>query len=159
MILMPTWTSSQSSRSNRCRKQSIAQTIRFYQAGGHHFINPINSLNSLNRQKICRYQRIDISLQSHSKKWAFFKRIFKGFCKNAEIAQLVEHDLAKVGVASSSLVFRSREVIRNDGLFSYVPMGYVAPTRLSSRKYLQRRIIHSSNTTLEDSGNLPERGQ
>ena len=27
---------------------------------------------------------------------------------NAEIAQLVEHDLAKVGVASSSLVFRSR---------------------------------------------------
>ena len=26
----------------------------------------------------------------------------------AEIAQLVEHDLAKVGVASSSLVFRSK---------------------------------------------------
>ena len=29
--------------------------------------------------------------------------------KNAEIAQLVEHDLAKVGVASSSLVFRSKK--------------------------------------------------
>ena len=28
--------------------------------------------------------------------------------KNAEIAQLVEHNLAKVGVASSSLVFRSQ---------------------------------------------------
>ena len=28
--------------------------------------------------------------------------------KFAEIAQLVEHDLAKVGVASSSLVFRSK---------------------------------------------------
>ena len=28
--------------------------------------------------------------------------------KNAEIAQLVEHNLAKVGVASSSLVFRSK---------------------------------------------------
>ena len=28
-------------------------------------------------------------------------------CDNAEIAQLVEHNLAKVGVASSSLVFRS----------------------------------------------------
>ena len=27
--------------------------------------------------------------------------------KTAEIAQLVEHNLAKVGVASSSLVFRS----------------------------------------------------
>ncbi len=26
---------------------------------------------------------------------------------NAEVAQLVEHDLAKVGVASSNLVFRS----------------------------------------------------
>ena len=28
---------------------------------------------------------------------------------SAEIAQLVEHNLAKVGVASSSLVFRSHE--------------------------------------------------
>ena len=31
--------------------------------------------------------------------------------QNAEIAQLVEHNLAKVRVASSSLVFRSREKI------------------------------------------------
>ena len=32
---------------------------------------------------------------------------------DAEIAQLVEHDLAKVGVASSSLVFRSeKEVVK-----------------------------------------------
>ena len=30
------------------------------------------------------------------------------FGKYAEIAQLVEHNLAKVGVASSSLVFRSK---------------------------------------------------
>ena len=30
----------------------------------------------------------------------------------AEIAQLVEHNLAKVGVASSSLVFRSKQVAR-----------------------------------------------
>ena len=37
------------------------------------------------------------------------KAILKSeFQKNAEIAQLVEHNLAKVGVASSSLVFRSR---------------------------------------------------
>ena len=37
---------------------------------------------------------------------------------NAEIAQLVEHNLAKVGVASSSLVFRSKtkEVSRNADL-------------------------------------------
>ena len=32
----------------------------------------------------------------------------KSVPENAEIAQLVEHDLAKVGVASSSLVFRSK---------------------------------------------------
>ena len=31
----------------------------------------------------------------------------RGTENNAEVAQLVEHDLAKVGVASSSLVFRS----------------------------------------------------
>ena len=33
---------------------------------------------------------------------------------NAEIAQLVEHDLAKVGVASSSLVFRSKGQFSTD---------------------------------------------
>ena len=32
----------------------------------------------------------------------------------AEIAQLVEHDLAKVGVASSSLVFRSRKRLQRN---------------------------------------------
>ncbi len=32
--------------------------------------------------------------------------------ENAEIAQLVEHNLAKVRVASSSLVFRSKRVLR-----------------------------------------------
>ena len=31
------------------------------------------------------------------------------FGKYAEVAQLVEHNLAKVGVASSSLVFRSKQ--------------------------------------------------
>ena len=34
----------------------------------------------------------------------------------AEVAQLVEHNLAKVGVASSSLVFRSKRVSRNADL-------------------------------------------
>ena len=41
----------------------------------------------------------------------------------AEIAQLVEHNLAKVRVASSSLVFRSRykkgQYVVHTGLFSY----------------------------------------
>ena len=39
--------------------------------------------------------------------------------KNAEIAQLVEHNLAKVGVASSSLVFRSKGQL-NAVLFCYI---------------------------------------
>ena len=36
--------------------------------------------------------------------------------ENAEIAQLVEHNLAKVGVASSSLVFRSPLGCSNGGM-------------------------------------------
>ena len=37
---------------------------------------------------------------------------------NAKVAHLVEHDLAKVGVASSSLVFRSKQKIPSrDGIF------------------------------------------
>ena len=39
----------------------------------------------------------------------------------AEIAQLVEHDLAKVGVASSSLVFRSRRSRVKSGFFVSEP--------------------------------------
>ena len=38
----------------------------------------------------------------------------------AEIAQLVEHDLAKVGVASSSLVFRSKRLVAMRGVFVVV---------------------------------------
>ena len=41
----------------------------------------------------------------------------------AEIAQLVEHNLAKVGVASSSLVFRSSFSLTSVGLFSYISVG------------------------------------
>ena len=42
------------------------------------------------------------------------------FEEKAEIAQLVEHDLAKVGVASSSLVFRSKEAPEMAPLFAYM---------------------------------------
>ena len=47
--------------------------------------------------------RIIYSYAGHSRKILHLE--------NAEIAQLVEHNLAKVGVASSSLVFRSKAVI------------------------------------------------
>ena len=42
-------------------------------------------------------------------------RLLARFQLYAEIAQLVEHDLAKVGVASSNLVFRSKSRIREVG--------------------------------------------
>ncbi len=41
----------------------------------------------------------------------------KNGLQNAEIAQLVEHNLAKVRVASSSLVFRSKEVSKSLAFF------------------------------------------
>ena len=49
------------------------------------------------------------------------KSVFLPPISQAEVAQLVEHNLAKVGVASSSLVFRS---IRRDAmlrLFLFIP--------------------------------------
>ena len=49
------------------------------------------------------------------------KAILKSeFQKNAEIAQLVEHNLAKVGVASSSLVFRSSVKTAISCLFLFI---------------------------------------
>ena len=66
--------------------------------------------------KIFIFERI---LKFFSKKFGSLKNI-RTFAipngKNAEIAQLVEHNLAKVGVASSSLVFRSKRVSRNADL-------------------------------------------
>jgi hypothetical protein len=43
------------------------------------------------------------------------------FCHpNAKVAQLVEHDLAKVGVASSNLVFRSNPFGNTEGFFLFM---------------------------------------
>ena len=39
------------------------------------------------------------------------------FWHTAEVAQLVEHDLAKVGVAGSNPVFRSQKKVPKTGLF------------------------------------------
>ena len=61
--------------------------------------------------KNLRFQKISLPLQSH------FGKVHS---KQAEIAQLVEHDLAKVGVASSSLVFRSRSLTEMWGFFVYI---------------------------------------
>ena len=68
----------------------------------------------------------------HKKVWKFKKSAYLCNPKqqerglNAEIAQLVEHNLAKVGVASSSLVFRSKRVSRNaDLLFETTRRGTI----------------------------------
>ena len=42
--------------------------------------------------------------------------------RNAEVAQLVEHNLAKVGVASSSLVFRSKASQKSEAFFFLYPV-------------------------------------
>jgi hypothetical protein len=51
----------------------------------------------------CFFMDMPLYLHSQSKSGRFLKY--------AEVAQLVEHDLAKVGVAGSSLVFRSEDSI------------------------------------------------
>ena len=65
----------------------------------------LHRLNALPKQKniqnlLVVYEKT-VSLHSHLAKCAFTESVI------AEIAQLVEHDLAKVGVAGSSPVFRS----------------------------------------------------
>jgi hypothetical protein len=41
---------------------------------------------------------------------------------NAKVAQLVEHDLAKVGVASSNLVFRSKYFQYQEDIYKINPI-------------------------------------
>ena len=49
----------------------------------------------------------------------------------AEVAQLVEHDLAKVGVAGSSLVFRSKKIPSQwFGIFYLHPSGMFTTGKL-----------------------------
>jgi hypothetical protein len=47
--------------------------------------------------------------------------IFVVSIPNAKVAQLVEHDLAKVGVASSNLVFRSKSGNVGTPTFLFLP--------------------------------------
>ena len=71
---------------------------------------------------------------------------------NAEIAQLVEHNLAKVGVASSSLVFRSKWKRQLQAVFfrfalletmARTERPQVAPPRGWGCKYNSREIAHN----------------
>ena len=67
--------------------------------------------------------------------------------ETAEIAQLVEHNLAKVRVASSSLVFRSKKVSRNADLtFENSPTGYnyMQVVHYYGRLFLCRVVFNSA---------------
>ncbi len=44
---------------------------------------------------------------------------------NAKVAQLVEHDLAKVGVASSNLVFRSKCFQYQEDIYKINPIRFL----------------------------------
>ena len=64
---------------------------------------------------------------------------------NAEIAQLVEHNLAKVGVASSSLVFRSKAVIcrcPGGGMVDALVSGASVERRAGSSPVLGTRLFY-----------------
>ena len=61
-----------------------------------------------NPEKVCQFQKkhyLCIRIQGNASKNADF--LPQAFEEDAEIAQLVEHNLAKVGVAGPSPVFRS----------------------------------------------------
>ena len=61
--------------------------------------------------------------------------IADNYIKSAEIAQLVEHHLAKVGVASSSLVFRSI-------LCGNSSVGRASPCQGGGREFESRFPLH-----------------
>ena len=66
---------------------------------------------------------------------------------NAEIAQLVEHNLAKVGVASSSLVFRSKAVIcrcPGGGMVDALVSGASVERRAGSSPVLGTRLFYDN---------------
>ena len=68
--------------------------------------------------------RICVYLHSCFRTGSSFSKIFSK--KNAEIAQLVEHQLPKLRVASSNLVFRSliiKQLQRCDCFFCYAKIG------------------------------------
>ena len=67
------------------------------------------------------YKKKQKSKKIHQKYCHIKKKCIFAASKQAEVAQLVEHNLAKVGVASPSLVFRSTvETLRATSLF-FVP--------------------------------------
>ena len=88
------------------------------------WLNAVNQSRIINCKR-CLYLYPDIypspfSREYHTGKYWFLNKSKSSnllIINPAEIAQLVEHNLAKVGVASSSLVFRSQKAVSDDCLF------------------------------------------
>ena len=101
-------------------------------------------------KKVCTRKIFALSLHSQSGK----RLHFRSGIYNAEIAQLVEHNLAKVGVASSSLVFRSKSQKRSRcflDLFLFCLLGYVTypPNPLSVKgAYGAESVVCTSDPKL-----------
>ena len=75
----------------------------------------------------CRFNRSVRKQSAPTRRGSEYKSLIQArigfFVKmntNAKVAQLVEHDLAKVGVASSNLVFRSEIPPIPEGFFIYI---------------------------------------
>ena len=66
------------------------------------FLSAPNNFHTKNLKKVLVVQKKGLPLHPQTRNQPSIAKI-------AEIAQLVEHNLAKVRVASSSLVFRSKE--------------------------------------------------
>ena len=99
----------------------------------HSGTSPFFSIQTPKKQKTYNF------FKKSSKKFGSFKKVRTFAIPNekygsyAEIAQLVEHNLAKVGVASSSLVFRSKRVSRNADLNFASRQSVAEPAEITRR--------------------------
>ena len=79
------------------------------------------------------------------------------FTLQAEIAQLVEHNLAKVGVASSSLVFRSLVTRRQLGDISHGCLFFVyIKMNIYARYFDQDVLVHGVDELIDFLSSIPE---
>ena len=87
------------------------------------------------------------ALYKNSLKFAFpLTHTPKPICLYAGIAQLVEHDLAKVGVAGSSPVSRSKEKNPDGGIFFSCEALTTPCTHPYTNSYLPARMVELVDT-------------
>ena len=95
------------SRDGQFRGRILLKFSNLYNSDNQRVIDKVREKVKKVCQKICTVQKKAVTL--HRKKGNTKALKQRKNIENAKIAQLVEHDLAKVGVAGSSPVFRSKE--------------------------------------------------